>query len=165
MRSETSYAMSSSSKASSARTSAAAASFEAFARVLHAIGPTRIQINSLDRPAAYTNVLPADAACLMKVADALLPLPVELVSRTPITYPARSDHDAVIKRILGMCANAPSSVERMASTLSMHINELTPMVTSLASARKLIAFPDKKGPVYSARIDDPAAGHVARLPG
>ena len=55
-----------------------------FKEAITAINPTRVQLNTLDRPGTCSDLAAAPAARLKEIAAKLAPLPVEIVSRNCI---------------------------------------------------------------------------------
>ena len=106
--------------------------------VMNKISPQRVQLNTLDRPGAFKWVEPASASTLRKVADYLSPLPVEIVSRNAASQnfeKAKSYND---EEIIATVERRPLTVEDIAVTKSISINDATEILTSLMKKGKLV---------------------------
>jgi wyosine [tRNA(Phe)-imidazoG37] synthetase (radical SAM superfamily) len=102
-----------------------------FKQVLTAIEPSRVQLNSLDRPGACDWVTPAPAARLREIAAALLPLPVEIISRKAQQVMAQQHSAASRQDIYNAIARRPSTVEDLAVSLRATMNEINRHIDSL----------------------------------
>jgi wyosine [tRNA(Phe)-imidazoG37] synthetase (radical SAM superfamily) len=95
-----------------------------FKEILTVINPTRIQLNSLDRPGACEWVQPATANQLKDIASFLAPLPVEIISRSGT--PPRSDIAGIDfeETITSLIRRRPSTVEELSIIAGKTINEI-----------------------------------------
>ncbi|MBN1756948.1 MAG: radical SAM protein [Chitinispirillaceae bacterium] len=111
-----------------------------FKDVLKNIQPSRVQLNSLDRPGACDWVKPPEPGALASIAEYLKPLPVEIISRsgqnsvTPLTY-AENLEGTVIHQL----RRRPATIEEIAVMCSATINEIEPAIKKLVILRKLSA--------------------------
>lgn len=112
---------------------------EALKHAIERIGPTRVQINSLDRPAPFDWVTPANAERLAQIADYMLPLPVEVISRKTIDYVARPSNPQAVETVLSTCRRRPCTVEDLAGLTGMHINAMYKLLGRLLDKNKLVA--------------------------
>ncbi len=109
-----------------------------FREVLTAIQPTRVQLNSLDRPGACDWVTPADFKTLSAIAQFLQPLPVEIIARSsaaaqqPFSHPENLDGT-----ILHQLKRRPATVEEIAVMCSATINDIRPIIGRLTEDGRL----------------------------
>jgi wyosine [tRNA(Phe)-imidazoG37] synthetase (radical SAM superfamily) len=110
----------------------------AFKKTLTEINPTRVQLNSLDRPGACDWVKVATPESLKKIADFLSPLPVEIISRNsrdiqlnPIT--AETDEEALYNII----KYRPSTIEEIACSAGMTINNAIALLDKMIQSGKI----------------------------
>lgn len=102
-----------------------------FKEILTVINPTRIQLNSLDRPGTCNWVQPATAQQLRDIASFLAPLPVEIISRSgsaPQADIAEIDFEATIRSLI---RRRPSTVEELSIIAGKTINEITATLEDL----------------------------------
>jgi wyosine [tRNA(Phe)-imidazoG37] synthetase (radical SAM superfamily) len=109
-----------------------------FREVLTAMQPTRVQLNSLDRPGACDWVIPAGFRTLSAIAQFLQPLPVEIIARSsadvqqPLSHPDNLDGT-----ILHQLRRRPATVEEIAVMCSATINEVHPILDRLTGEGRL----------------------------
>jgi len=109
-----------------------------FKEVLQRIQPARVQLNSLDRPGACDWVTTASVDSLQQIAEQLLPLPVEIISRNAVgTHLALPVSDNCTATILHQLLRRPAPVEEIAVLCSVTINEITPLLGELVAQNKL----------------------------
>lgn len=105
---------------------------EKFKEAITRINPTRVQLNSLDRPGTCSWLTPASPQELSAVAARFQPLPVEIISRnlpqTPLE--ALSDKESVL---LSLLKRRPSTVEDLSVTTGTTINNVVKMISDLKS--------------------------------
>lgn len=107
--------------------------------VLASIRPTRVQLNSLDRPGACDWVAVPDPGALGTIADFLQPLPVEIISRhglataKPLANPENLDGT-----ILHQLRRRPATIEEIAVMCSTTINELQTVIEHLVKQGKCV---------------------------
>jgi wyosine [tRNA(Phe)-imidazoG37] synthetase (radical SAM superfamily) len=102
-----------------------------FKDILTIINPTRVQLNSLDRPGACTWVRPATAKELSEIASFLAPLPVEIISRSG--RPTRSDITGfdLEETVASLIRRRPSTLEELSITAGRTINEIAATLDDL----------------------------------
>ncbi len=100
---------------------------------IDAIKPTRVQLNTLDRPGVFSWVTPATMTRLQTIAEGLLPHPVEIIARkkqspenqTPVTI--NRDH------LLLALKRRPMTIEDIALSLKCNINNAQALLESCIS--------------------------------
>ncbi|MFP4162962.1 MAG: radical SAM protein [Chitinispirillaceae bacterium] len=94
------------------------------------INPTRVQLNSLDRPGTCSWLTPATPQELSEIASRFQPLPVEIISRnlpeTPLE--ALSDKESTL---LSLLKRRPSTLEDLSVSIGTTINNVQKMISSL----------------------------------
>jgi wyosine [tRNA(Phe)-imidazoG37] synthetase (radical SAM superfamily) len=96
-----------------------------------AIKPARVQLNTLDRPAALDSVVPASDKRLAEIASFFGPLPVEIISRqfaVPSGQQATADLES---GVLSLLRRRPSTVEDLAVASQHNINEILSLLSQL----------------------------------
>lgn len=104
-----------------------------------AIGPARVQINTLDRPGAVDSVKPAPAERLAEIAAVFGPLPVEILLRQfspPATGQSREDLGSLV---LSLLRRRPSTVEDIAAGSQHSINEITGLLARLLADSVIVS--------------------------
>jgi len=105
---------------------------------LLSINPTRVQLNSLDRPGACNRVTPATPDRMAGIANFLKPLPVEIISRKTLAETAALRHsDTLDGTILHQLQRRPATIEEIAVMCSATINEISDAVAGMTARRKL----------------------------
>lgn len=116
-----------------------------FKSYLLEIKPTRVQLNSLDRPGAYEWVKVASAETLKEIAEFFSPLPVEIISRNSRDVAQNEIPGADAEQtILSLLRRRPSTIEELSSVSGITINRLSVLLDKLL----------KQGDVDSERIDN-----------
>jgi wyosine [tRNA(Phe)-imidazoG37] synthetase (radical SAM superfamily) len=101
------------------------------------IGPARVQLNALDRPAACEWVEAPSAERLQQIAQALLPLPVEILSRQTLKLESGAADLRGRETILATCSRRPCTVEELASLTGKHINETYKLLGMLLDQQRI----------------------------
>jgi wyosine [tRNA(Phe)-imidazoG37] synthetase (radical SAM superfamily) len=99
--------------------------------VLQEVNPTRVQLNTLDRPGTLPDLRALPEERLKEIAEFLRPLPVEIISRgyTPPSF-ASADTDCG-SAIVNALKRRPSTTEDLAVMCGKSINEIGVMVSAL----------------------------------
>ncbi len=107
--------------------------------VLEEIHPTRVQINTLDRPAPCEWVQPASQKQLSHIARFLLPLPVEIISRNATADPSIVNNTATLENLYAILKRRPMTIEDVAVAMQKNINEIFSLLDELKKNYSLIA--------------------------
>jgi wyosine [tRNA(Phe)-imidazoG37] synthetase (radical SAM superfamily) len=103
-----------------------------FKEVLTCVQPSRIQLNSLDRPGACAWVKTASPEMLLRIADELQPLPVEIISRKAVNhkcaFPTPENLDTTILHLL---RRRPETVEKISVFCNSTIDQIQPVLQKL----------------------------------
>lgn len=95
-----------------------------FKKILHEIKPTRIQLNTLDRPGAVSDVQPASRQRLYEIADYFQPLAVEIIARSGYTFQNSSNDSKTFDMIHKAIQRRPMTIEDLARCCNKSINEI-----------------------------------------
>ena len=115
--------------------------------VLEEVHPTRVQLNTLDRPGTYSWVEPATVERLNQIADFLLPLPVEIISRKFQNLQLNSKYSQNIESLFTTLKRRPLTIEDLAVALRKSINETNAIVEDLIM-KKVLCSEDVRGKVF-----------------
>ncbi len=104
-----------------------------FKEAIERIKPTRVQLNSLDRPGTCSWLTPASAQQLQQVADFLMPLAVEIIARN---FPPPDPQKLRLKAssLLSIIKRRPSTVEDLSVSLGMTLNEVSKLLDELSQS-------------------------------
>jgi wyosine [tRNA(Phe)-imidazoG37] synthetase (radical SAM superfamily) len=99
----------------------------------------RVQLNGLDRPGACDWVTPATTQNMAAIAEALKPLPVEIVSRKALPEGGDALHhpENLDGTILHQLQRRPATLEEIAVMCSATINEIAPMLDVLIAQSRI----------------------------
>lgn len=106
-------------------------------KVLTAISPNRVQLNTLDRPGAFNWVKPASKDTMASVASQLAPLPVEIVSRSFAPETSDKAKNYSDEDIISTISRRPLTVEDIAITMQISINDADKILSKLVDEKKL----------------------------
>jgi len=113
-----------------------------------AIGPDRIQINSLDRPGAAGWVRPMDGSELLAIRDFFRPLDVEIIGK-PAPRP-QGDARAVniITSIMSILRRRPSTADDLLLALGVERGELDSTLESMVASGMITVERLERGAFY-----------------
>lgn len=100
--------------------------------VLEKINPTRVQLNSLDRPGAVKWIKSADIGSLKEIAEFLKPLPVEIVTRKnrETEIHEYSDENAQ-QTIFSLLRRRPSTIEELSVIAGLRVDQIDEIIAKL----------------------------------
>lgn len=105
--------------------------------VLSTVSPTRVQLNTLDRPGAFSWVKAASKETLQRVANELHPLPVEIVSRSSAPETSEKAKNYSEEEIISTITRRPLTVEDVAVTMGISINDADKILNKILEKGKL----------------------------
>jgi wyosine [tRNA(Phe)-imidazoG37] synthetase (radical SAM superfamily) len=95
-----------------------------FKKILKEIDPTRVQLNTLDRPGSCSWVKPSKVENLIRIAEYLLPLPVEIIKRKiNLIQQNSTSNSQCIEDIMKTLKRRPLTLEDISVSLGKSINE------------------------------------------
>lgn len=100
-------------------------------KVLEEINPSRVQLNTLDRPGTCHWVEPASNERLNQIANFLLPLPVEIITRKFQNLQSNSENQQNIESLYTTLKRRPMTIEDLAVALRKSINETFLLIENL----------------------------------
>lgn len=115
--------------------------------VLEEINPTRVQINTLDRPGTFMWVEPATVEKLNQIANFFLPLPVEIITRKFQNLHLSSENPKNIESLFTTLKRRPLTIEDLAAALKKSINETQALVKGLMF-KKILSSEEVDGKVF-----------------
>ncbi|MCP4150066.1 MAG: radical SAM protein [bacterium] len=105
--------------------------------VIKKINPDRVQLNSLDRPPAYENVLPLKRESLESIRDLWKELPVEIVKRTGKREEIASFSKNLENNILNTISRRPLTADDLMSLTGKNRLELFEYIDILEKEKKI----------------------------
>ena len=113
-----------------------------------AIGPDRIQINSLDRPGAEDWVRPLDGSDLLAIRDFFLPLEVEIIGK-----PAPRDYGHarvvnIVKSVMAILRRRPSTADDLLLALGADRGELRAALKDMTESGMITVEKLERGEFY-----------------
>jgi len=112
------------------------------------IRPDRIQLNTLDRPGAISNIRSATKQELQKIVDFLKPLQVEIIAASVQRKNIASYRDDIESTILETIFRRPCTLADLNKILGIHINELNKYLDVLEADHKVEAIRQDRGIFY-----------------
>lgn len=121
---------------------------EGLGAAIAAIGPDKVQLNTLDRPGAVPWVEPAGDAALARIAARITGAPVEIVGALPSRETVASFHEEVADFILAMVSRRPATADDLARATGLHKNEVSKYIQYLLEAGKIAAKTGERGTFF-----------------
>lgn len=119
------------------------------------IRPDRIQLNTLDRPGAISNIRSATKQELQKIVAFLKPLQVEIIATSVQRKNIASYRDDIESTILETIFRRPCTLADLNKILGIHINELNKYLDVLEADHKVEAIRQDRGIFYQIKnIED-----------
>ena len=109
----------------------------AFKKYFTEIAPTRVQLNSMDRPGTESWVQAPELSRLQEIEHYLQPLPVEIISRSAKTWKMPKPSPQNIKSIIDTIARRPLTIEDLAVLHGISINEATSIAETLLDTQQI----------------------------
>ncbi|PKN78478.1 MAG: radical SAM protein [Candidatus Cloacimonetes bacterium HGW-Cloacimonetes-1] len=121
------------------------------AEAINAIKPDEVQINSLDRPGTEDWVTAADPDTLKhvkKVFEKLTNSKIEIIAKLKADPKIEVLDKDIVNNIKSILIRRPLTAEDLASTLNLHINEVSKILRQLSSEAKLSISRENRGVFY-----------------
>ena len=121
-------------------------------RAIARIRPDRVQINSLDRPAAEEWVQTADSKALDRVSKYFkkhLQMPVEIIAKAHLDDLGMELPQELVSNLEALLSRRPCTAEELSHSLGMHINEISKTLRQLNMDNKLDISREERGVFYS----------------
>lgn len=118
-----------------------------------AIGPDKVQLNTLDRPGAVAWVEPADEATLKRIAALITGAPVEIVAALPSRDTVASFHEEVAGFIMTMVRRRPATADDIARATGLHKNEVNKYIQFLLESGEITKKTGERGVFFLPKND------------
>ncbi|NMD12569.1 MAG: radical SAM protein [Candidatus Cloacimonetes bacterium] len=121
-------------------------------RAITGIKPDRVQINSLDRPAAEEWVQTADSKTLDRVSKYFkkhLQMPVEIIAKVHLEDLGLELPQELVSNLEALLSRRPCTAEELSHSLGMHINEISKTLRQLNMDNKLDISREERGVFYA----------------
>lgn len=116
--------------------------------VIRMIGPTRIQLNALDRPGTVSELAPAPTSFLQEIIDTWNLSGIEIIASPAKRKSARSYGEDTERMILQTIARRPCTVSDLAEISGLHPNELNKYLSVLEETGRIDHVRRKRGVFY-----------------
>jgi len=127
---------------------------EALKKAIRKINPTRIQLNTLDRPGTVEGLLPARMSQLQEIASFFDLKKVEIIAPPEERSQVKSYRTDVESVILETIARRPCTLADLEKILGLHINEINKYLGVLEEAGRLESVKQERGFFYQLRNPD-----------
>lgn len=118
-----------------------------------AIGPDKVQLNTLDRPGAVAWVEPADETTLKRIAALITGAPVEIVAALPSRDTVASFHEEVADFIMTMVRRRPATADDIARATGLHKNEVNKYIQFLLESGEITRKTGERGVFFLPKND------------
>ena len=118
-----------------------------------AIGPDKVQLNTLDRPGAVAWVEPADEATLKRIAALITGAPVEIVAALPSRDTVASFHEEVAGFIMTMVRRRPATADDISRATGLHKNEVNKYIQFLLESGEITRKTGERGVFFLPKND------------
>ena len=122
-----------------------------FKKAFEKIKPDLIQLNTLDRPGAVTDLCPANIAQLQGISDFWDLDNVEIVASAPERKKIKSYREDIENAILETIQRRPCTSTDLAQILGSHINEINKYLNVLESNNKIETVRQERGVFYQTK--------------
>lgn len=119
--------------------------------VITKISPDQVQLNTLDRPGTEDWIQPADKNNLLKIAEKLEPLPVEIIAKFNSREDLVSYNKNVEEQIIETIKRRPCTDNDLRSMLGLNINEINKYLSELIQKGKITSRKMERGTFFSAK--------------
>ena len=121
---------------------------EALKKAIRKINPTRIQLNTLDRPGTVEGLLPARMTQLQEIAGFFDLKQVEIIAPPEERNQARSYRTDVESAILETISRRPCTLADLEKILGLHINEINKYLGVLEKSGMVETVDEERGVFY-----------------
>lgn len=112
------------------------------------IRPDAVQLNTLDRPGAVDNIVPATKNMLERIADYWALNNVEIIASAKERKDIKAYRDDMENTILELIARRPCTLEDLQKTLGLHINEINKYLGVFDEEQKIDVSIQPRGIFY-----------------
>ena len=119
-------------------------------KAIRVIKPDRVQLNTLDRPAAYPLLQPASKQNLERIAR-LINWETEIIANFTKSQGKISFNTDIENTILQTIKRRPCTFDDLRTTLGLHSNEINKYLQTLLNQNKIKSKPVQRGIFYMAK--------------
>jgi wyosine [tRNA(Phe)-imidazoG37] synthetase (radical SAM superfamily) len=116
--------------------------------VIKKINPDLVQLNTLDRPGTESWVVAESGETLKEIAENLLPLKVDIISKYHARTEIESYNSNVEEFILKTIQRRPCTDKDLKDILNIHINEINKYLSQLLKDEKIVAEKSERGTFF-----------------
>lgn len=121
---------------------------QALKKAIEKINPTKVQLNTLDRPGTVTNLCAATKAELTRIMKTWSLPNVEIISSAPQRKDIKSYRKDTESAILETIMRRPCTLEDLSKILGLHINEVNKYLSVLEEEKKITSVKQERGFFY-----------------
>lgn len=127
------------------------ADLDALYQAVLAIKPDRIQLNTLDRPGAVSNLKAASQQSLQAILNRWRLPEAEIIAAAPHRKAMVAYRDDIESAILETISRRPCTLQDLSAILGMHVNELNKYLAVLEADKKITSSIQNRGTFYQIR--------------
>jgi wyosine [tRNA(Phe)-imidazoG37] synthetase (radical SAM superfamily) len=116
--------------------------------VILKINPSRVQINTLDRPGTLDSLRPSSTESLEDIVELWQIENVEIIARVKERKEVKSYRDDIASAIIETISRRPCTLDDLKKILGLHENEINKYLGTLEEEQKIETFRQKRGIFY-----------------
>lgn len=120
----------------------------AMKKVIHALNPECIQLNTLDRPGTVTDLKSASPEELQRIAQYLDPGAAEIIAAAPKRKQLSGYRQDMEAAIMETIARRPCTLDDLSTILGLHVSEINKYLDVMTADNKIIAKHQNRGVFY-----------------
>jgi wyosine [tRNA(Phe)-imidazoG37] synthetase (radical SAM superfamily) len=120
----------------------------AMKKVIQALTPECIQLNTLDRPGTVTDLKSASPEELQRIAQYLDPGAAEIIASAPMRKHLSAYRQDMETAIMETIARRPCTLDDLSTILGLHVSEINKYLDVMTADNKIIAVHQNRGIFY-----------------
>jgi wyosine [tRNA(Phe)-imidazoG37] synthetase (radical SAM superfamily) len=120
----------------------------AMKKVIQALTPECIQLNTLDRPGTVTDLKSASPEELQRIAQYLDPGASEIIASAPMRKHLSAYRQDMETAIMETIARRPCTLDDLSTILGLHVSEINKYLDVMTADNKIIAVHQNRGIFY-----------------
>jgi wyosine [tRNA(Phe)-imidazoG37] synthetase (radical SAM superfamily) len=120
----------------------------AMKKVIQALTPECIQLNTLDRPGTVTDLKSASPGELQRIAQYLDPGAAEIIASAPMRKHLSAYRQDMETAIMETIARRPCTLDDLSTILGLHVSEINKYLDVMTADNKIIAVHQNRGIFY-----------------
>jgi len=112
------------------------------------IKPTKIQLNSLDRPGTEDWVKPENKKNLLKIKEYFLPLKVEIIGQPSPKNQSKTEQNSIETKISSILKRRPSTIDDLMANLNLRKIELIKIIQEMIAKDEIKTKKEERGTFY-----------------